>query len=176
MGVDEVGISDTTGMANPRQVYGLVSRVTERIPPDKLSLHFHDTRGTALANVLAGLQAGIRIFDGSVGGLGGCPFAQGATGNVATEDLVHMLHEMGIETGVDLKKLIQCAELAEEMVGRRLEGGDQGRAGDQRRCEVLRVMPALAGRTPIRRTRVHPRRSAGLWGEQPLVDGYSPDE
>lgn len=139
MGVDEVGISDTTGMANPRQVYSLVSRVAECIPPYRLSLHFHDTRGTALANVLAGLQAGIRIFDGSVGGLGGCPFAQGATGNVATEDLVHMLHEMGIETGVDLKKLIQCAELAEEMVGRRLEGrvtraGPVDHSGGVRSC------------------------------------------
>jgi hydroxymethylglutaryl-CoA lyase len=121
MGADEVGISDTTGMANPRQVYALVSRVAERIPVGKLSLHFHDTRGAGLANVLAGLQAGVTVYDGSVGGLGGCPYAKGATGNIATEDLVHMLHEMGIETGVDLEKLIECAKLAQELVGRPLD-------------------------------------------------------
>jgi hydroxymethylglutaryl-CoA lyase len=121
MGVDEVGISDTTGMANPRQVYALVLQVADRVSVEKLSLHFHDTRGTALANVLAGLQAGVTIFDGSVGGLGGCPYAKGATGNVATEDLVHMLHEMGIETGVDLERLIPCAKLAQSLVGRPLD-------------------------------------------------------
>jgi hydroxymethylglutaryl-CoA lyase len=121
MGVDEVGISDTTGMANPRQVYGLVTRVAERIPLDKLSLHFHDTRGAGLANVLAGLQAGVTVYDGSVGGLGGCPYAKGATGNVATEDLVHMLREMGVETGVNLERLIACAKLAQDLVGRPLE-------------------------------------------------------
>jgi len=121
MGADEVGISDTTGMANPRQVHAVVSRVAERIPLDKLSLHFHDTRGAGLANVLAGLQAGVTVYDGSVGGLGGCPYAAGATGNIATEDLVHMLHEMGVETGVDLPKLIECARLAQELVGRPLD-------------------------------------------------------
>jgi hydroxymethylglutaryl-CoA lyase len=121
IGADEVGISDTTGMANPRQVYALVSRVAERVPFEKLSLHFHDTRGAGLANVLAGLQAGVSVYDGSVGGLGGCPYAKGATGNVATEDLVHMLHEMGIEMGVDLPKLIECAKLAQDLVGRPLE-------------------------------------------------------
>ncbi len=122
MGVGEVGISDTTGMANPRQVFGLVSRVAERIPVEKISLHFHDTRGAGLANILAGLQAGVTIYDGSVGGLGGCPYAKGATGNVATEDLVHMLHEMGIETGIDLEALIECAKLARGLVGRPAEG------------------------------------------------------
>jgi hydroxymethylglutaryl-CoA lyase len=122
MGVDEVGVADTTGMANPRQVFGLMSRLADRISVDRLSLHFHDTRGAALANVLAGLQAGVAIFDGSVGGLGGCPYAKGATGNVATEDLVHLLHEMGIETGVSLERLIECARLAQNLVGRPLEG------------------------------------------------------
>jgi len=120
MGVDEVGVSDTTGMANPRQVYDLVSRVAERIPRERLSLHFHDTRGAGLANVLAGLQVGVMVFDGSVGGLGGCPYAAGATGNVATEDMAHMLREMGIETGIDLPKLIECARLAQDLVGRPL--------------------------------------------------------
>jgi len=137
MGVDEVGISDTTGMANPRQVYTLLSRVTERIPVEKLSLHFHDTRGEGLANVLAGLQVGVTIFDGPGGGWGGCPYAVGATGNVATEDLVHMLHEMGIETGTDLPKLIECARLAQELVGRPLgsrllKAGPVNHAGDKR--------------------------------------------
>jgi hydroxymethylglutaryl-CoA lyase len=121
MGVDEVGVADTTGMANPRQVFDLVSHLARHVPIEMISLHFHDTRGTALANVLAGLQAGVTIFDGSVGGLGGCPYAAGATGNVATEDLVHMLHEMGIETGVNLEKLIECARLAQELVGRPLD-------------------------------------------------------
>jgi hydroxymethylglutaryl-CoA lyase len=121
MGADEVGISDTTGMANPRQVHAVVSQVAERVPLEKLSLHFHDTRGAGLANVLAGLQTGVTVYDGSVGGLGGCPYAKGATGNIATEDLVHMLHEMGIKTGVDLQKLIECAKLAQELVGRPLD-------------------------------------------------------
>ncbi len=121
MGVDEVGVADTTGMANPRQVFALVSHLAEQVPKEMISLHFHDTRGAALANVLAGLQAGVTIFDASVGGLGGCPYAKGATGNVATEDLVHMLHEMGIETGVNLEKLIECAKLAQSLVGRPLD-------------------------------------------------------
>jgi hydroxymethylglutaryl-CoA lyase len=108
-------------MANPRQVFDLLSHLARHVPIEMISLHFHDTRGTALANVLAGLQAGVTIFDASVGGLGGCPYAKGATGNVATEDLVHMLHEMGIETGVDLPKLIECARLAQSLVGRPLE-------------------------------------------------------
>jgi len=137
MGVEDIGISDTTGMANPRQVYDLVSRVAERIPLEKLSLHFHDTRGAGLANILAGLQVGVTVFDGSVGGLGGCPYAKGATGNVATEDLVHMLHEMGIDTGIDLPKLLECAKLAQELVGRPLgsgllKAGPVNHAGDKR--------------------------------------------
>jgi hydroxymethylglutaryl-CoA lyase len=121
MGVDEVGVADTTGMANPRQVFDLLSHLARHVPIEMISLHFHDTRGTALANVLAGLQAGVTIFDASVGGLGGCPYAKDATGNVATEDLVHMLHEMGIETGIDLPKLIACAKLAQSFVGRPLD-------------------------------------------------------
>ena len=139
MGVDEVGISDTTGMANPRQVHALVSRVAERVPLGKLSLHFHNTRGAGLANVLAGLQAGVRIYDGSIGGLGGCPYAKGASGNIATEDLVHMLHEMGIETGIRLEQLIECAKLAEQLVGRPLDArlikvGPVNHTGSGRAC------------------------------------------
>jgi hydroxymethylglutaryl-CoA lyase len=94
----------------------------EGIAPEKIALHFHDTRGTALANVLVGLGCGIRDFDSSIAGLGGCPYAPGAAGNVATEDLVYMLHGMGIETGLDLDKLIEAGKLAERIVGRLLPG------------------------------------------------------
>jgi hydroxymethylglutaryl-CoA lyase len=116
LGVHEVALGDTTGMANPV----LVSRMVERIKPQlgemSLALHFHDTRGAALANVLAALQEGVTVFDGSIGGLGGCPYAPGASGNVATEDLVNMMEEMGIETGIDLQKLIDCAKYAREII------------------------------------------------------------
>jgi hydroxymethylglutaryl-CoA lyase len=87
-----------------------------------LALHFHDTRGVALANILAALQEGVTVFDGSIGGLGGCPYAPGASGNVATEDLVSMLHEMGIETGIDLQKLIDCAKYSGEILRKSLSG------------------------------------------------------
>jgi hydroxymethylglutaryl-CoA lyase len=115
-------LGDTTGMANPRQVAEICAAFQERFPDVTLGLHFHNTRGTGLANVLAGLQAGITHFDSSLGGLGGCPYAPGATGNITTEDMVNMLHDMGIETGIDLNKLIECAKLAQEFVGRELPG------------------------------------------------------
>jgi len=120
MGVNEVSLGDTTGMANPLMVTALVRRIKPRLGHMTLALHFHDTRGAALANILAALQEGVSIFDGSVGGLGGCPYAPGASGNVATEDLVNLLEEMGIKTGIDLHKLIHCAEYARELVGREL--------------------------------------------------------
>ncbi len=120
-GVDEVNLCDTTGMGNPRQVAELLEKVESLVPPSRLALHFHNTRGTALVNVVAGLLAGVTIFDSSIGGLGGCPYAPGATGNVATEDLTHMLEEMGIETGIDLTKLLAAARLAQELVKRPLE-------------------------------------------------------
>src|SRR5690606_35901905 len=104
-GVDELSVADTIGKANPLQTYSLFSKLKEAYPTTLLTAHFHDTRGMALANVFAALQAGITRFDTSSGGLGGCPFAPGATGNVATEDVVYMLHQMGIDTGVDLEKL-----------------------------------------------------------------------
>jgi hydroxymethylglutaryl-CoA lyase len=115
-------LGDTTGMANPRQVAEICAAFKERFPNITLGLHFHNTRGTGLANVLAGLQAGITHFDSSLGGLGGCPYAPGATGNITTEDMVNMLHDMGIETGVDLNKLIECAKLAQDFVERELPG------------------------------------------------------
>jgi hydroxymethylglutaryl-CoA lyase len=122
MGCDEVAVCDTVGYANPRQVEEVVGRVAAEVPIERIALHFHDTRGTALANILAGLQAGVTVFDGAVGGLGGCPYAGGATGNVATEDMVNMLEEMGVATGVDLDRLIACAKLATGLVGRSPEG------------------------------------------------------
>jgi len=117
VGVAEVSLADTIGVANPRQVAALVAAVRARWPALPLGLHFHDTRGLGLANVLAGLQAGVTRFDASVGGIGACPFAPGATGNICTEDLVYLLHEMGIATGIDLAALIEVARLVREVVG-----------------------------------------------------------
>jgi isopropylmalate/homocitrate/citramalate synthase len=111
LGVDEVSIGDTIGVATPTQVAELCSLLLGTVDAGRLALHFHDTRGTALANVVAGLQAGIAIFDSSAGGLGGCPYAPGAAGNVATEDLVYMLDGMGIETGVDLQGVVRASQL-----------------------------------------------------------------
>ncbi|MGC1381548.1 MAG: hydroxymethylglutaryl-CoA lyase [Candidatus Baltobacteraceae bacterium] len=105
MGCDELSIGDTIGVAVPSQVEALVPLLAREIPIDSLALHFHDTRGTALANVYAGLQQGVAKFDASSGGLGGCPYAPGATGNVGTEDVLYLLHQMGIQTGVDLAKV-----------------------------------------------------------------------
>jgi hydroxymethylglutaryl-CoA lyase len=108
-------------MATPRRVVELLAALDEvGIAASAVALHFHDTRGTALANVLAGMDAGVVRFDASIGGLGGCPYAPGASGNAVTEDLVHMLHDMGIDTGIDLDALLACARLAEEIVGRPL--------------------------------------------------------
>lgn len=120
MGVYEVSLGDTIGVANPRQVSRVVARLLREIPASALALHMHDTRGTALANVLAGLDAGIHTFDTAFGGLGGCPYAPGAAGNLATEDLVYMLEEMGYATGVDLGKLVRASEHVADLVGRAL--------------------------------------------------------
>ena len=122
-GADRVAFGDTTGMATPRRVRELVTAVRGRQPDVPVLLHFHNTRGTGLANILTALELGIGEFDASVGGLGGCPYAPGASGNVATEEVVHMLHDMDIETGVDLEALLEAAALAEEIVGRRLPSG-----------------------------------------------------
>lgn len=105
MGCDELSIGDTIGVGVPSQVDALVPMLARQIPLDRVALHFHDTRGTALANVYAGLQSGVSKFDASSGGLGGCPYAPGATGNVGTEDVLYLLHQMGIETGVDMAKV-----------------------------------------------------------------------
>jgi hydroxymethylglutaryl-CoA lyase len=122
LGVREVTFGDTTGMANPRQVQRLVAAARERFPDVELTLHFHNTRGMGLANVVAGLSAGVVRFEACLGGLGGCPFAPGATGNVCTEDVVHMLQCMGCDTGVDLDRLLEASRRLREIVGHELPG------------------------------------------------------
>jgi hydroxymethylglutaryl-CoA lyase len=117
MGVDEVAVSDTLGAAAPRDVQHTIGYLLHTIPPEKIALHFHDTYGTALANVYAGLQLGITTFDASAGGLGGCPFAPGAAGNLATEDLVYMLDRMNIESGVDLLAVARASRIIESVLG-----------------------------------------------------------
>jgi len=120
-GADTLSFGDTTGMATPRRVNDLLDALDRAgIAPARIGLHFHNTRGTALANVVAALERGVVRFDASIGGLGGCPYAPGASGNAVTEDLVHMLQDMEIDTGIDLDALIDCARLAQEIVGREL--------------------------------------------------------
>lgn len=119
-GADTVSFGDTTGMATPGRVQRLVGEFRAAHPEAVLNLHFHNTRGTGLANVLAALEMGVADFDASVGGLGGCPYAPGATGNIATEELVHMVEDMGVGTGIDLTALIEAAADAERIIGRQL--------------------------------------------------------
>jgi len=122
-GADEIALGDTTGMGHPGQVVEVVGRLTEAgIPVERLALHMHDTRGTALANVLAGFQAGVRTFDGSVAGVGGCPYAPGASGNAASDDLVHLFHAMGETTGIDIQALAGAGVFLSERLGRELPG------------------------------------------------------
>jgi len=122
--LERVRLADTVGWGAPTSVQRVVGMVREKWPDLHLSLHLHDTRGTGLANALMALQMGIDDFDSSCAGLGGCPFAghKGAAGNICTEDLVFMAHEMGIETGIDLDALIECARMAEDIVGHPLPG------------------------------------------------------
>jgi isopropylmalate/homocitrate/citramalate synthase len=117
MGAYEVAVSDTIGVAHPGQVWDVLAALECRLPIGQVALHLHDTRGTALANVLAGLQAGVTTFDTSAGGLGGCPYAPGAAGNLATEDLVSMLDGLGIATGVDLAEVVRASSLIEPHLG-----------------------------------------------------------
>jgi isopropylmalate/homocitrate/citramalate synthase len=117
LGVYEVAISDTIGIAHPGQVPAVIGEVATRVPVMSLALHFHDTRGTALVNVFAGLQAGVTTFDSSAGGLGGCPYAPGAAGNLATEDLLYMLDGLGVETGVDMRGVMEASLAIEPHLG-----------------------------------------------------------
>ena len=122
LGETEIFLADTTGMAHPLMIEGVTRAVIARWPQVRFGLHLHNTRGLGLANMLAGLQSGIDRFDASLGGIGGCPFAPHAAGNICTEDAVHLLHEVGIETGIDLDRLIEAALLAQSILGRELNG------------------------------------------------------
>ncbi|WP_241759340.1 hydroxymethylglutaryl-CoA lyase [Pyxidicoccus parkwayensis] len=121
-GLYQLSLGDTIGVGTPRQTERILEALLKYIPVEKLALHMHDTRGTALANALVGLSAGVTTFDASIGGLGGCPYAPGAAGNLATEDAVFMLHGMGVETGINLEKLVEAGEIAQELIGRKLAG------------------------------------------------------
>ena len=140
MGMQGITLADTTGMANPLQVKRIVGRVLERVRISQLTLHFHNTRGLGLANVLAAYEAGARRFDASLGGLGGCPFAPGASGNICTEDLVHMCEEMGIPTGIDLPALIALSRTLPAVLGHDLPG-QVVKAG--RNCDLHPTPPEL---------------------------------
>ena len=136
MGIERVSLCDTTGMANPLQVGQIFDRVRQAHPRLTLTAHFHNTRGMGLANALAAWQAGVDRFDASLGGLGGCPYAPGATGNICTEDLVHMFEAMGVRTGVDLGALIKCAQRLPDLVGHDVPG------------QVVKAGPATRRHTP----------------------------
>jgi hydroxymethylglutaryl-CoA lyase len=122
LGAEQITLGDTTGMAHPRLVQAVALAFRERFPRAGVRLHPHSARGAGLANVLAALEVGVDRFDASAGGIGGCPFAPGAPGNICSEDLIHMLHEMGIATGVDLPGLLDCARMLEDLLGHELPG------------------------------------------------------
>ena len=117
LGIDELSVGDTIGVATPNQIEEVVGLLARRIPLEQIGLHLHDTRGTALANTVVALQLGVTCFDSSAGGLGGCPYAPGASGNVATEDLLYMLHGMGIETGIDLENVVEASRFIQGVLG-----------------------------------------------------------
>lgn len=133
LGIQGISLADTTGMANPRQVARLVKRVLERVSASDLTLHFHNTRGLGLCNVLAAYEAGARRFDAALGGLGGCPFAPGASGNICTEDLVNLCDEVGIHTGIDLPHLLHMSRRLPALLGHELPG-QVAKAG--RNCDL----------------------------------------
>ena len=122
LGVREMSIADTIGAANPKQVRDLFTSLRRELPDARFAAHFHDTRGMGLANALAAFEAGVDLFEGSIAGIGGCPFAPGATGNVCSEDLLHMFEQMGVRTDVDLDGLIETGRYLEKALGRELPG------------------------------------------------------
>ncbi len=144
LGIDRLSIADTTGMATPPMVRERVEALRARLPGVRLALHFHNTRGLGLCNVMAGLDCGIDRFESAIGGMGGCPFAPGATGNICTEDLVFLLEECGVETGVDLGALIEAAKAAEAAVGHPLPGQVM-KAGPRLRLHPLEAVRTAAG-------------------------------
>ena len=121
-GIYQLSLGDTIGVGIPTQTESILEALLRHVPASKLALHLHDTRGTALANALVGMTYGVTTLDASVGGLGGCPYAPGAAGNLATEDLVNLLHGMGVQTGIDLSRLVEAGEVAQELIGRKLAG------------------------------------------------------
>jgi len=145
LGARGIGLADTTGMANPRQVATVLERLTPRFPGVEWTLHTHDTRAMAIPNILAALEFGVTNFDASIGGLGGCPFAPGASGNVCSEDLVHCLHAMGIATGIDLDRLVAVSRRVEQIIGRALPGQIIKAGPSTRRYPVP---DSVAGRLP----------------------------
>ena len=149
-GAAGITLCDTTGMANPAQVRAACAGLAQRWPGVELALHLHDTRGMGLANVLAGLDAGIAHFDASLGGLGGCPFAPGASGNICTEDLVHMLEAIGCTTGVDLDALIACAQRLPALVGHDIHGQVWRAGPDARRHPLPTDFDEIAARARSR--------------------------
>lgn len=144
LGIKHVSLGDTTGMATPPLVTALCRALQRELPELEIGLHFHNTRGIGLVNVYAGLAEGISIYESSIGGLGGCPFAPGATGNICTEDLVYLLHECGIETGIDLERLSAVARRVEEVVGRTLPGQVM-KAGPRLRTSSLDAVVTACG-------------------------------
>jgi hydroxymethylglutaryl-CoA lyase len=136
LGVDEISFGDTIGVATPNQVVRLISLLGGEIALARIAMHFHDTHGTALANVLASLEAGVRTFDSSAGGLGGCPYAPGASGNLATEDLLYLLHGMGIQTGVDLNAVVTASHFLAAARGRAPDSRSYAAAMAERRSSA----------------------------------------
>jgi hydroxymethylglutaryl-CoA lyase len=134
-GVTEINLADSTGMATPPQVRSLVRDMSRTVPGIRISLHLHDTRGLALANMFAGYESGVRIFDTCAGGLGGCPFIRGAAGNIPTEDAVHMFEAIGVPTGIDIEAVCQAVTLLEEKLSRTLPGHMKRILDHRRTCE-----------------------------------------
>jgi len=137
MGVDEISLGDTIGVGVPTQVENLLEELLKRYPAENFAMHFHDTRGTALANIVKSLEMGITKFDSALGGLGGCPYAKGASGNVATEDLLYLLDEMGIKTGVELNKVLEAALFIEQKLGKTVASKQMAIARNERSASQL---------------------------------------
>ncbi|WP_375200010.1 hydroxymethylglutaryl-CoA lyase [Bacillus sp. RS11] len=137
MGIDEISLGDTIGVGVPTQVERLLEELLKRYPVENFAMHFHDTRGTALANIVKSLEMGITKFDSALGGLGGCPYAKGASGNVATEDLLYLLDEMGIKTGVELNKVLEATHFIEQKLGKAVTSKQMAIARNERSASQL---------------------------------------